>query len=133
MEVTGEVEGGEKVGVNNSDFNHHLSSNCPTLNILSSTKIGGKKYFVTACMPNSRLFTAFCDSGADVSAVSPKMVTGLPLIELEEPLVVKGFDGNRTTAITHKVELELNFHPGWLKDYFYVCDVPHAIIGNDTL
>ena len=133
MEVTEEEEGGEKVGVDNSNSNHHSSSNCPTLNISSSTKIGGKKYFVTACLPNSKLFTAFCDSGADVSAVSPKMVAGLPLIELEEPLVVKGFDGNRTTAITHKVELELNFHPGGLKDYFYVCDVPHAIIGNDIL
>ena len=53
MEVIEEEEGGEKVGVDNSDSNHNSSSNCPTLNISSSTKIGGKKYFVTACMPNS--------------------------------------------------------------------------------
>ena len=50
MEVIGEVKGGEKVRVNNSDSNHHSSSNCPTLNISSSTKIGGKKYFVTHAM-----------------------------------------------------------------------------------
>ena len=102
-----EVEGTEKVGEDNSDSNHLLSSNCPTLNISSSTKIGGKKYFITACMQNSRLFTGFCDSGADISAVSPKLVEGLPLIE-----EVRGFDGQRTTTITHKVELTLDFHPG---------------------
>ena len=128
-----EVEGTEKVGEDNSDSNHLLSSNCPTLNISSSTKIGGKKYFITACMQNSRLFTGFCDSGADISAVSPKLVVGLPLIELEEPLEVRGFDGQRTTTITHKVELTLDFHPGLMRSFFYVCDVPHSIIGNDIL
>ena len=50
VEVIEEEEGGEKVGVDNSNSNHHSSSNCPTLNISSSTKIGGKKYFVTACL-----------------------------------------------------------------------------------
>ena len=42
VEVIEEEEGGEKVGVDNSNSNHHSSSNCPTLNISSSTKIGGK-------------------------------------------------------------------------------------------
>ena len=84
-------------------------------------------------MHNSRIFTFFIDSGADISVVPSKLVEGLDWIKLDSPMCVRGFDGFPRVGITHRVELTLDFSPGVLQTSFYVADIPQPILGADNL
>ena len=84
-------------------------------------------------MNQSKKVTFFVNSGADISVYPSKLAENLPLVDLERPMEVRGFDGDHRFTVTQKVELSLDFSPGSLQASFFVCDTPHPIIGANLL
>ena len=124
--------GGDKARQDANKLNlakHKYANKLPSI---CSTIVCGRKYFVTA-LHDSKVFTFFVDSGADISIIPTHLAKGLPQVSLDEPLEVNGFDGSHRFSVTHRVDLSLSFHPGDLQASFFICDVPHAIIGADLL
>ena len=93
----------------------------------------GRKYYVSGETEKKETITFIVDSGADISILPTSMVSGLSKSKVNEPIEVRGFNGEVGASITEKVEVEVNFQPGNFKAPFYVCEAPFAIIATDLL
>ena len=97
----------------------------------------GKKYHISgdvhAAGNRMNNVTFIVDSAADISIIPISMVGDIPKLDVDQPIEVRGFNGQVGATIMNKVDVEVRFSPGKLRAPFYVCEAPFAIIGTDLL
>ena len=90
------------------------------------------KYYIAGNVGDTKL-TAFVDTAADLSLISPEWLEHGRVVKLKKPIVIKSFDNVSVQNLKEVLYLEVDFGEAQKILKFYVCETNAPIIGIDIL
>ena len=128
--------GNGKTYVNSSITNEsksiEQSINTQDKNSINATSKRMGKYYIAGNVGDTKL-TAFVDTAADLSLISPEWLEHGRVMKIKKPIVIKSFDNVSVQNLKEVLYLEVDFGEAQKILKFYVCETNAPIIGIDIL